>query len=113
MTDYGILAYGLNWDLDWGLGGEKYLFFVYLFLLLFIYMIFLLLQPRVTLKFPHGEVSLGEKEEEEARRTLSVSGIVKSQLTNGIFTAQFNDEDLKLRYCYKVMFSPGLIFHYD
>jgi len=113
MSDYGILAYGLNWDLDWGLGGEKYLFFVYLFLLLFIHMIFLLLQPRVTLKFPHGEVSLGEKEEEEARRTVSVSGIVKSQLTNGIFTAQFNDEDLKLRYCYKVRFSPGLIFHYD
>ena len=96
------MACGLNWGLDWGLGGGKYLFFVYLFLLLFIYMIFLLFQPRATLKFPLGEVSLGEKEEEEVRRTLSVSGIVKSQLTYGIFTAQFNDEDLKLRYRYKV-----------
>ncbi|KAG6742335.1 hypothetical protein POTOM_053205 [Populus tomentosa] len=67
--------------------------------------------PRATLKFPHGEVSLGEKEEEEARRTLSVSGIVKSQLTYGIFTAQFSDEDLKLRYCYKdetVSFIPSI-----
>ncbi|KAJ6867815.1 hypothetical protein NC652_038872 [Populus alba x Populus x berolinensis] len=54
---------------------------------------------------------IGEKEEEEARRTLSVSGIVKSQLTYGIFTAQFSDEDLKLRYCYKdetVSFIPSI-----
>ncbi|KAJ6420408.1 hypothetical protein OIU84_027865 [Salix udensis] len=81
----GILACGLNWGLDW---------------------------PRATLKFPLGEVSLGEKEEEEeVRRTLSVSGIVKSQLTYGIFTAQFNDEDLKLRYRYKdeaVSFIPSI-----
>uniref|UniRef100_A0A6M2EAS3 Outer envelope pore protein 37, chloroplastic n=1 Tax=Populus davidiana TaxID=266767 RepID=A0A6M2EAS3_9ROSI len=57
--------------------------------------------PRATLKFPLGEVSLEEKEEEELRRTLSVSGVVKSQLMNGLCTAQFSDEDLKLRYCYK------------
>ncbi|KAF9663087.1 hypothetical protein SADUNF_Sadunf17G0002100 [Salix dunnii] len=67
--------------------------------------------PRATLKFPLGEVSLGEKEEEEVKRTLSVSGIVKSQLTHGIFTAQFSDEDLKLRYRYKdeaVSFIPSI-----
>ncbi|EEF33293.1 conserved hypothetical protein [Ricinus communis] len=57
--------------------------------------------PRATLKFPLGEVSLEEKEEEEVKRTLSVSGIVKGQILNGLCTAQFSDEDLKLRYLYK------------
>ncbi|KDP29555.1 hypothetical protein JCGZ_19268 [Jatropha curcas] len=57
--------------------------------------------PRATLKFPLGEVSLEEREDEEVKRTLSVSGIVKGQLLNGLCTAQFNDEDLKLRYSYK------------
>ncbi|KAG6767719.1 hypothetical protein POTOM_028934 [Populus tomentosa] len=61
----------------------------------------ILIGPRATLKFPLGEVSLEEKEEEELSRTLSVSGVVKSQLMNGLCTAQFSDEDLKLRYCYK------------
>jgi hypothetical protein len=87
-----------------GVGGENKRWFLFVFfpILLFTYMVFLLLQPRATLKFPLGEVSLEEKEEEELRRTLSVSGVVKSQLMNGLCTAQFSDEDLKLKYCYKV-----------
>ncbi|XP_050237710.1 outer envelope pore protein 37, chloroplastic [Mercurialis annua] len=57
--------------------------------------------PIATLKFPLGEVSLEEREEEEAKRTLSVSGVVRGQILNGLCTAQFTNEDLKLRYLYK------------
>ncbi|XP_030456183.2 outer envelope pore protein 37, chloroplastic [Syzygium oleosum] len=57
--------------------------------------------PRATLKFPLGEVSLEEREEEEVKRTLSVSGILKSQIWNGVCTAQYAEEELKLRYCFK------------
>uniref|UniRef100_A0A2P2LE74 Uncharacterized protein n=1 Tax=Rhizophora mucronata TaxID=61149 RepID=A0A2P2LE74_RHIMU len=57
--------------------------------------------PRATLKFPIGEVTLVEKEEEEVKRALAISGVVKGQILNGLCTAQFSDEDLKLRYCYK------------
>lgn len=79
--------------------------FLFYLSFLFASMTFLMLQPRATLKFPLGEVSLEEKEEEELKRTLSVSGIVKSQLLKGVCTAQFSDEDLKLRYSYKVVSS--------
>ncbi|KAF6162344.1 hypothetical protein GIB67_008473 [Kingdonia uniflora] len=60
--------------------------------------------PKATFRFPLGEVSLeerGKEEEEEVKRVLSVSGIVKSQLLNGLCTAQFNDDNLNLRYAYK------------
>ncbi|KAM1201095.1 hypothetical protein EV1_017172 [Malus domestica] len=57
--------------------------------------------PKATLKFPLGEVSMEEKEEEEAKRILSINGIVKSQILNGLCTADYADEDLKLRYSYK------------
>ncbi|KAM1424961.1 hypothetical protein ACFX1X_017626 [Malus domestica] len=57
--------------------------------------------PKATLKFPLGEVSMEEKEEEEAKRILSINGIVKSQILNGLCTAHYADEDLKLRYSYK------------
>lgn len=63
---------------------------------------FLVLQPKATLKFPLGEVSLEEKEEEETKRMLSINGIVKGQILNGSCTAHYADEDLKLRYSYKV-----------
>lgn len=66
---------------------------------------FLILQPRATLKFPLGEVSVEEREDEEEKRTLSINGILKSQILNGVCTAQFGDEDLKLRYSYKVCIS--------
>lgn len=64
-----------------------------------------MLQPKATLKFPLGEVSVEEKEEEEAKRILSINGIAKSQILNGLCTAQYADEDLKLRYSYKVSIS--------
>jgi hypothetical protein len=70
---------------------------------------FLILQPRATLKFPLGEVSLLEREDEEVKRTLSVNGILKGQILNGVCTAQYSDEDLKLRYIYKV----GLFKKFD
>ncbi|XP_059448793.1 outer envelope pore protein 37, chloroplastic [Corylus avellana] len=57
--------------------------------------------PRATLKFPLGEVSLLEREDEEVKRTLSINGILKGQILNGVCTAQYSDEDLKLRYIYK------------
>ncbi|XP_065860857.1 outer envelope pore protein 37, chloroplastic [Euphorbia lathyris] len=57
--------------------------------------------PRATLKFPVGEVSLEERQDEEVRRTLAVSGVVKGQILNGLCTAQFTDEALKLRYAFK------------
>lgn len=68
---------------------------------------FLILQPRATLKFPLGEVSIEERDEEqvkeeEVKRTLSINGIIKGQILNGACIAQYKDEDLKLRYCYKV-----------
>ncbi|PSS34847.1 Outer envelope pore protein like [Actinidia chinensis var. chinensis] len=59
--------------------------------------------PKATLKFPLGEISLEEKEEEqeEATRMLSIYGIVKGHLLNGVCTAQYQDENLNLRYLYK------------
>jgi hypothetical protein len=67
--------------------------------------------PKTTLKFPRGEISFQEKEEEgeeqmEVQRMLSlsgilVSGIVKGQVLNGACTAQYNDGNVNLRYAYK------------
>uniref|UniRef100_A0A2P2LE77 Uncharacterized protein n=1 Tax=Rhizophora mucronata TaxID=61149 RepID=A0A2P2LE77_RHIMU len=68
-------------------------------------------RPRATLKFPIGEISLEEKEEEEVKRALSISGVVKGRLSNGSCSAQFSDEELKLRYCYKdeaIAFIPSI-----
>lgn len=60
--------------------------------------------PKATLRFPFGEVSLEENEdleEEDASPKLSVSGIFKGQVLNGICNAQFRDDNLNLRYSYK------------
>ncbi|KOM33848.1 hypothetical protein LR48_Vigan01g340400 [Vigna angularis] len=57
--------------------------------------------PKATLRFPLGEVSLQEKEEEEVKSLLSVSGILKGQFLSGVCSAQYKDEEVKLRYCYK------------
>lgn len=68
------------------------------------------------MKFPLGEISLEEKdeEEEEQKRTLSVNGIVRSQMLDGLYTARFSEETLNLRYAYKVIsfrvVSKGFIF---
>lgn len=76
------------------------------------------MQPKATLKFPAGEVSLEEKEEEEVKKMLSINGILQHQILNGVFSAQFRDDDLKLRYLYKVVFclhyfSSILLFFYS
>lgn len=60
------------------------------------------MQPKATLKFPLGEVSLEEREDDEVKRVLSINGIVKDNLLNGVCTAQYEDEELKLRYSFKV-----------
>lgn len=60
--------------------------------------------PRATFKFPFGEVSLEEKDdevEEDLKKTLSVSGILKGHILNGVCTAQYSEENLNLRYSYK------------
>ncbi|KAJ0093782.1 hypothetical protein Patl1_27018 [Pistacia atlantica] len=57
--------------------------------------------PRATFKFPIGELSLEEREEEEEKKILSVSAIAKGQIWNGICTAQYQEEEVKLRYSYK------------
>ncbi|KAG2309602.1 hypothetical protein Bca52824_029350 [Brassica carinata] len=61
--------------------------------------------PRATLKFPLGEVSIQEREEEEEedknKRMLSVSGILKRQVMDGVCSALYTDEELRLRYAYK------------
>ncbi|KAL2922443.1 Outer envelope pore protein 37 chloroplastic [Bienertia sinuspersici] len=57
--------------------------------------------PKATFKFPCGEVSLEEKEDEEVKRVLSVNGIVKGPIRNGVCTALYKDESLNLRYSYK------------
>ncbi|THG10350.1 hypothetical protein TEA_004158 [Camellia sinensis var. sinensis] len=58
--------------------------------------------PKATFNFPLGEISLEEKEEEEVKKMLSINGIVKGHLLNGVCTAQYEDENINLRYLYKV-----------
>ncbi|XP_058101912.1 outer envelope pore protein 37, chloroplastic isoform X2 [Magnolia sinica] len=57
--------------------------------------------PRATVRFPLGEVSVEEKEDEEMKRALSINGILKGQILNGVCTAQYRDDELNLRYSYK------------
>ncbi|XP_057527452.1 outer envelope pore protein 37, chloroplastic-like [Amaranthus tricolor] len=57
--------------------------------------------PKATFKFPCGEVSLEEKEDDEVKRVLSINGFVKGSILNGIGSAFYRDESLNLRYSYK------------
>nr|GMD67720.1 outer envelope pore protein 37, chloroplastic [Ipomoea batatas] len=59
--------------------------------------------PRASFKFPYGEISLEQKEEEEedVKKVFSINGILKGHILNGICSARFKDEDLNLRYCFK------------
>ncbi|XP_057781253.1 outer envelope pore protein 37, chloroplastic [Salvia miltiorrhiza] len=60
--------------------------------------------PKATFRFPLGEVSLEEKEvedEEEQKSALSVSGILKSNVLNGVCTARYEEENWDLRYVFK------------
>ncbi|KAI0515731.1 hypothetical protein KFK09_008398 [Dendrobium nobile] len=62
-------------------------------------------QPRAALQFPYGEIALEQREnvEEkiEGKKVLSVDGILKSPMLNGIGTVVYNGNDLTLRYIYK------------
>ncbi|KAJ6797572.1 outer envelope pore protein 37, chloroplastic isoform X2 [Iris pallida] len=66
---------------------------------------------RATLRFPLGEVSVAEKEDEELKKVLSINGILKGQLMNGVYTALYKDNNLNLIYSYKdeeLTFIPSL-----
>ncbi|GKC05909.1 outer envelope pore protein 37, chloroplastic [Tanacetum coccineum] len=73
--------------------------------------------PKATLRFPYGEVSLEEyedqgEEEEVAAPKLAVSALFKGQLLNGICNAQYMNDNLNLRYAYKdeqTTFIPSLL----
>ncbi|CAL9113823.1 unnamed protein product, partial [Musa textilis] len=56
--------------------------------------------PKTTVQFPLGEVSV-ERKDQETEKTLSLNGILKGELLNGVCSALYRDEDLNLRYCYK------------
>ncbi|KAL1533181.1 Outer envelope pore protein 37, chloroplastic [Salvia divinorum] len=72
--------------------------------------------PKATFRFPLGEVSVEEKEveeeeEEEHKRTLSVNGIFKSNVLNGLCTARYEEENWDLRYAFKdqqLTFAPSI-----
>ncbi|CAN6279146.1 unnamed protein product, partial [Urochloa humidicola] len=57
--------------------------------------------PRATFHFPIGQVSLTERINEEEEKFMSVYGIAKSDFMDGVLTAQYNENNLNLRYCYK------------
>lgn len=63
------------------------------------------LQPRVALQFPYGEIALQQrknfKEASEVNKVLSVDGILKCPMLNGVSTLVYNGKDLNLRYLYK------------
>lgn len=65
-----------------------------------------MLQPKATLKFPLGEVSLEDKyeEQEDEKKTVALSGILKSHILDGVCTAHYNDEILNFRYAFKVVY---------
>lgn len=49
-----------------------------------------------------GEVSLEEREEEELKQPMSINGVLKGKILNGTCAAHYKDEELELRYSYKV-----------
>lgn len=57
--------------------------------------------PRATLHFPIGQVSVEERRNEADEKMLSLYGIAKSNFLDGILTAQYSENDINLRYCYK------------
>ncbi|KAG4118435.1 hypothetical protein ERO13_D11G015800v2 [Gossypium hirsutum] len=57
--------------------------------------------PKATIRFPTGEVTLEEREDEEVPRKLLINGILKGPILNGVGAAHYTDEELRLRYSYK------------
>jgi hypothetical protein len=45
-----------------------------------------------------------ESRNEEEEKLLSVNGIAKSDFLDGVLTAQYDKNNLNLRYCYKVIY---------
>ncbi|XP_066355751.1 outer envelope pore protein 37, chloroplastic-like isoform X1 [Miscanthus floridulus] len=67
--------------------------------------------PRATFFFPNGEVSIKEKILDEGNRILSVNGLVKSRVLNGVCTAVYNDNAMNIKYRYKddeISFVPSI-----
>ncbi|KAB2055156.1 hypothetical protein ES319_A11G016600v1 [Gossypium barbadense] len=57
--------------------------------------------PKATIRFPTGEVTLEEREDEEVPSKLLINGILKGPILNGVGAAHYTDEELRLRYSYK------------
>jgi len=68
--------------------------------------------PRATFFFPKGEVSIKEKILDEGDRILSVNGLVKSHVLNGVCTAVYSDNAMNIKYRYKVRLIPACCFTY-
>ncbi|CAM0913263.1 unnamed protein product [Alopecurus aequalis] len=67
--------------------------------------------PRATLVFPKGEISVKEKKLDEGEKILSVNGMVKSRVLNGVCTALYSDNVMNIKYRYKddeLTFIPSL-----
>ncbi|XP_015620346.1 outer envelope pore protein 37, chloroplastic isoform X1 [Oryza sativa Japonica Group] len=67
--------------------------------------------PRTTFIFPNGEVSVKQKYLDEGDRILSVNGIVRSHVLNGVCTALYSDNEMNIKYRYKdeeLSFIPSL-----
>lgn len=45
-----------------------------------------------------------ERRNEDEEKALSVYGIAKSDFLDGVLTAQYSENNVNLRYCYKVMY---------
>ncbi|CAA6663892.1 unnamed protein product [Spirodela intermedia] len=81
--------------------------------------------PRARFEFPLGEVSVEEREDDQARTALSMNGILKGEILSGVCTAQYedtnlkerySDKNLKLRYCFKdeqMTFIPEISLPYN
>ncbi|KAE8708605.1 Outer envelope pore protein 37 [Hibiscus syriacus] len=57
--------------------------------------------PRATIRFPMGEVTVEERDQEDVPRTLTMKGILRGQILNGVCSAHYVNQQLKLRYIYK------------
>lgn len=86
--------------------------FLALFFSLIASVTIVLLKPKATIRFPTGEVTLEEKEDEEVPRKLLINGILKGPILNGVGAAHYTDEELRLRYSYKVILFVGFMLIY-
>jgi hypothetical protein len=57
--------------------------------------------------FPNGEVSVKEKKLDEGDRILSLSGLAKSHVLNGVCKAVYSDNVMNIKYRYKVKVSSA------